>query len=95
VLVHDPAKDGKYSSGKIGLGKIAGWIADFKAGKIAKTVKSEEPPKDNSGPVTVVTAKTLKDIVFGGKNVLIEFYAPWCAPNRAPAVLVAATASLP
>ena len=41
-------------------------------------MKSEDPPKDNSGPVKVVTAKTFDEIVFSGKNVLIEFYAPWC-----------------
>ena len=48
------------------------------AGKLEKLVKSEEPPEDNSGPVTVVTGKTFADIVLGGKDVLIEFYAPWC-----------------
>ena len=41
-------------------------------------MKSEDPPEDNSGPVTVVTGKTFADIVLGGKDVLIEFYAPWC-----------------
>lgn len=50
----------------------------MQAGKLEPFVKSEEPPKDNSGPVTVVTASTFDQIVFGGKNVLIEFYAPWC-----------------
>ena len=34
---------------------------------------------DNSGPVTILTAKTYDDIVVNsGKSVLIEFYAPWC-----------------
>ena len=50
----------------------------LQAGKLEKVVKSEEPPKDNSGPVKVVTANTFDDIVFSGKDVLIEFYAPWC-----------------
>ncbi len=48
------------------------------AGKLEKTIKSEEPPADNSGPVTVLTAKTFDDIVYGKpRNVFIEFYAPW------------------
>jgi thiol-disulfide isomerase/thioredoxin len=48
------------------------------AGKVEKYIKSEEAPKDNSGPLKVVTANTFDEIVFGGKDVLIEFYAPWC-----------------
>lgn len=50
----------------------------LQAGKLEKAIKSEEPPKDNTGPVKVVTAKTFDDIVFSGNDVLIEFYAPWC-----------------
>lgn len=50
----------------------------IQAGKLEPSIKSEEPPKDNSGPVTIVTASTFDEIVFSGKNVLIEFYAPWC-----------------
>lgn len=42
------------------------------AGKVERQIKSEAEPKDNSGPVTVVTANTFDSIVFGGKDVLIE-----------------------
>ena len=38
--------------------------------------KSEPIPTSQDGPVTVVVNKNFNDIVFGGKNVLIEFYAP-------------------
>ena len=48
------------------------------AGKVPKFIKSEETPKDNNGPVKVVTANTFEEVIFGGKDVLIEFYAPWC-----------------
>jgi hypothetical protein len=41
------------------------------AGKVERHIKSEAEPKDNSGPVTVVTANTFDSIVFGGKDVLI------------------------
>lgn len=50
----------------------------MQAGKLEKVIKSEDAPADNSGPVKVVTANTFDDIVFSGKDVLIEFYAPWC-----------------
>jgi protein disulfide-isomerase A1 len=78
VLVHVPNKGEKYSSGPISVEKVAGWVDDFKAGKIEKTVKSEPVPESNDGPVTVVVAKTFNEILFAGKNVLMEFYAPWC-----------------
>lgn len=48
------------------------------AGKVPKFIKSEETPKDNDGPVKIVTANTFEEVVFGGKDILIEFYAPWC-----------------
>lgn len=78
ILVHVPDKGEKYSSGALTLDKVASWVEDFKAGKIEKTVKSEEIPESNDGPVKVVVAKQFNDILFSGKNVMMEFYAPWC-----------------
>jgi len=52
---------------------------DYLDGKLEPYLKSEEPPADNSAPVKVVTAKTFNEIVNDPeKDVLIEFYAPWC-----------------
>lgn len=48
------------------------------AGKLEATIKSEDPPEKNDGPVKVVTAKTFDEIVRSGNDVLLEFYAPWC-----------------
>jgi protein disulfide-isomerase A1 len=46
---------------------------------ISPTVKSEEPPADNDGPVTIVVGKTFDAIVMDAtKDVFVEFYAPWC-----------------
>jgi hypothetical protein len=88
VVVHDPAKDAKYVSGKkIEAKKVKQWIEDFKAGKIERHIKSEDPPKKNDGPVKIVTAKTFKDIVYSGKNVLVEFYAPVRSPDCGNVVL--------
>ncbi|KAF2594844.1 hypothetical protein F2Q70_00045602 [Brassica cretica] len=48
-------------------------------GKVAAHKKSQPIPAENNEPVKVVVAESLDDMVFNsGKNVLIEFYAPWC-----------------
>lgn len=58
-------------------GNLASALPCLQAGKLKPTIKSEDAPKDNSGPVTVVTANTFDEIVNSGNDVLIEFYAPW------------------
>jgi protein disulfide-isomerase A1 len=79
-VIHDQeGGDAKYVLKSAEPSALAAWVKDFAAGKLEKAVKSEEPPADNDGPVTILTAKTFNDIVFGKpRNVLIEFYAPWC-----------------
>jgi protein disulfide-isomerase A1 len=58
---------------------IAKFVEDFDAGKIEPSIKSEDIPETQEGPVTVVVAKSYNDIVLDDtKDVLIEFYAPWC-----------------
>ncbi|KAL3145268.1 hypothetical protein ABBQ32_001008 [Trebouxia sp. C0010 RCD-2024] len=76
--IHDATNNAKYMAAKASPEDLTSFVAQFEAGKLEKVVKSEDPPKDNSGPVKVVTAKTFDEIVFSGKDVLIEFYAPWC-----------------
>ena len=49
------------------------------AGKLKPVIKSQPVPKNNKGPVKVVVGKTFDSIVMDPKkDVLIEFYAPWC-----------------
>jgi len=58
---------------------ISQFVDDFLAGKLVATIRSEEIPADNNGPVTVVVAKNFDQIVLDNtKDVLLEFYAPWC-----------------
>ncbi|KAJ8272758.1 hypothetical protein GJAV_G00093090 [Gymnothorax javanicus] len=55
------------------------FVLAFKKGKVKPIIKSQPVPKSNKGPVKVVVGKTFEDIVMDPKkDVLIEFYAPWC-----------------
>jgi len=49
------------------------------AGTYSSNKKSEPIPESNDGPVKVVVGKNFNDIVLDEtKDVLVEFYAPWC-----------------
>lgn len=51
----------------------------FLDGQLTPYLKSEPVPESNDGPVKVVVASTFDSIVNDPtKDVLIEFYAPWC-----------------
>ncbi|XP_006887338.1 PREDICTED: protein disulfide-isomerase A4-like [Elephantulus edwardii] len=55
------------------------FVVAFKKGKLKPVIKSQPVPKNNKGPVKIVVGKTFEDIVLDpSKDVLIEFYAPWC-----------------
>jgi len=54
------------------------FIEDFDNGKLEPSLKSEEIPASQNGPVTVIVGKQFEETVNQPKNVLVEFYAPWC-----------------
>ncbi|XP_007532784.2 protein disulfide-isomerase A4 [Erinaceus europaeus] len=55
------------------------FVTAFKKGKLQPVIKSQPVPKNNKGPVKVVVGKTFDAVVMDAKkDVLIEFYAPWC-----------------
>ncbi|KAK4145478.1 protein disulfide-isomerase [Dichotomopilus funicola] len=69
---------------EITLEAIQTFVDDFVAGKIEPSIKSEPIPESQDGPVSVVVAKNYNDIVLDDtKDVLIEFYAPWCGHCKA------------
>ncbi|KAF2641291.1 protein disulfide-isomerase [Massarina eburnea CBS 473.64] len=63
---------------------ISSFVDDFVAGKVDPAVKSEPIPESQDGPVSVIVAKNYDELVINNeKDVLLEFYAPWCGHCKA------------
>ena len=59
--------------------RLSEFVKDFFDDKIEPYLKSELKPVSNSGPVKIVVGDTFDDIVMDkDRDVLVEFYAPWC-----------------
>ncbi|XP_069551509.1 protein disulfide-isomerase A3 [Brachyistius frenatus] len=55
------------------------FLQDYFNGRVKRYLKSEPVPENNDGPVKVLVAENFDSIVNDdSKDVLIEFYAPWC-----------------
>jgi protein disulfide-isomerase A1 len=64
---------------EVSYDNVKAFVDDFVAGKVEPSIKSEPIPETNDGPVSIVVAKNYDQIVLDdSKDVLIEFYAPWC-----------------
>ncbi|XP_066490974.1 protein disulfide-isomerase A3 [Tiliqua scincoides] len=70
VMQEEFSRDGK---------ALERFLQDYFDGNLKKYLKSEPIPENNDGPVKVVVAENFDEIVNAeGKDVLVEFYAPWC-----------------
>ncbi|KAF7657957.1 hypothetical protein LDENG_00019990 [Lucifuga dentata] len=70
VMTEEFSRDGK---------ALERFLQDYFDGKVKRYLKSEPIPESNDGPVKVVVAENFDSIVNDeSKDVLIEFYAPWC-----------------
>jgi protein disulfide isomerase family A protein 3 len=56
------------------------FVKDFTAGKLEAYMKSEPVPDNSANAVKVAVAKNFQELVTDEKekDILIEFYAPWC-----------------
>ncbi|XP_057692644.1 protein disulfide-isomerase A3 [Corythoichthys intestinalis] len=70
VMTEEFTRDGK---------ALEKFLQDYFDGKLKRYLKSEPIPENNDGPVKVLVAENFDSIVNDdSKDVLVEFYAPWC-----------------
>jgi len=79
IVVQDKDGNRKFVNQNIKASEMSDWLQDFLDGKVEEYVKSDEIPEKNDFPVKVVVRKSFNQMVLeSGKNVLLEFYVPWC-----------------
>uniref|UniRef100_A0A8D0HEK8 Protein disulfide-isomerase A3 n=1 Tax=Sphenodon punctatus TaxID=8508 RepID=A0A8D0HEK8_SPHPU len=70
VMQEEFSRDGK---------ALERFLQDYFDGNLKRYLKSEPIPESNDGPVKVLVAENFDEIVNAeDKDVLVEFYAPWC-----------------
>lgn len=73
-----------YTGKSVDAAGIEAFVSDYVNGKLEPSIKSEPIPEKQEGAVTVIVAKNYQEIVMDDKkDVLVEFYAPWCGHCKA------------
>lgn len=89
VLVHmgdSGMKKYKMTGDVAAAATFSGMVADYEAGSLKPWLKSEPAPDaatNDASSVRVVTGGTFDAEIGGGRDVLLEVYAPWCGHCKA------------
>jgi len=69
-----------YSGDLTSATELSGFMETYFDGKLKPSLKSEAvAPEDTAGPVVTLRGNSFDDLVINNtKDVLVEFYAPWC-----------------
>lgn len=79
ILTDDKNLKFLHPEGDITADSVKEFMQSYVDGDLKPFLKSAEAPEDNDGPVTVVVGNTFDELVTDSeKDVLVEFYAPWC-----------------
>jgi protein disulfide-isomerase A1 len=69
----------KYLSKNVEPDQITSWLNEYLDGTLTPYKKSQPIPETNDMPIKTVVGESFNEFVYeSGKNVLLEFYAPWC-----------------
>merc|ERR1712130_470619 len=69
---------GNKMEAEVSVDNLKAFVEDLKAGNLEAYIKSEAVP-DTQGDVKVAVARNFEELVTKSeKDVLVEFYAPWC-----------------
>ncbi|XP_050526389.1 protein disulfide-isomerase isoform X2 [Daktulosphaira vitifoliae] len=80
IKLEDDMTKYKPESPELSSDNVRKFVSDFVAGKVKQHLLSEDLPEDwNKTPVWTLTASNFDEVALDkSKNVLVEFYAPWC-----------------
>jgi protein disulfide-isomerase A1 len=82
IVIEDRESNKNYvfpESSSVTAAALKAHFAGFIAGELKANLKSQPEPENNNGPVKVIVGTTFESIVLDeSKDVLVEFYAPWC-----------------
>jgi len=66
-------------SGELNGEALFKWAEGITTGEVKPFLKSQPIPEKQEGPVYVVVGKSFESVVYDNtKDVLVEYYAPWC-----------------